>query len=73
MKLEFEEAIYSFFFILTKKRYMYRAINSREGEIEKKIGKKGVLLARRDNSKFVHVICMNKSLQISRTMYQKMI
>lgn len=53
IKLEFEEAIYSFFFILTKKRYMYRAINSREGEIENKIGKKGVLLARRDNSKFV--------------------
>ena len=32
---------------------MYRAINSRGGEIEDKIGKKGVLLARRDNSKFV--------------------
>lgn len=53
IKLEFEEAIYGFFFILTKKRYMYRAINSREGELEKEIGKKGVLLARRDNSKFV--------------------
>lgn len=32
---------------------MYRAINSREGAIESKIGRKGVLLARRDNSKFV--------------------
>lgn len=53
IKLEFEEALYSFFFILTKKRYMYRAINSREGEVDMKIGKKGVLLARRDNSKFV--------------------
>jgi len=56
VKLEFEEAIYDFFFILTKKRYMYRAINSREGEVEQKIGKKGVLLARRDNSKFVRDI-----------------
>ena len=53
IKLEFEEALYSFFFILTKKRYMYRAINSRLGQVELKIGKKGVLLARRDNSKFV--------------------
>lgn len=32
---------------------MYRAINSKYGEIEEKIGKKGVLLARRDNSKFI--------------------
>jgi DNA polymerase elongation subunit (family B) len=53
VKLEFEEAIYAFFFILTKKRYMYRAIGSRGGEISSKIGRKGVLLARRDNSKFV--------------------
>jgi DNA polymerase elongation subunit (family B) len=53
IKLEYEEAIYAFFFILTKKRYMYRAINSREGQVEENIGKKGVLLARRDNSKFV--------------------
>ena len=53
IKLEFEEALYSFFFILTKKRYMYRAINSRLGQVDMKIGKKGVLLARRDNSKFV--------------------
>ena len=56
VKLEFEESIYAFFFILTKKRYMYRAINSKEGVVEKEIGKKGVLLARRDNSKFVRDI-----------------
>ena len=56
ISLEFEEAIYDFFFILTKKRYMYRAINSRLGEVDKQIGKKGVLLARRDNSKFVRDI-----------------
>ena len=53
IKLEYEEAIYAFFFILTKKRYMYRAINSREGHVDEKLGKKGVLLARRDNSQFV--------------------
>jgi DNA polymerase elongation subunit (family B) len=52
IKLEFEEAIYSFFFILTKKRYMYQKC-LRDGIIDTKIGKKGVLLARRDNSKFV--------------------
>lgn len=50
--LEFEEEIYDFFFILTKKRYMYRKC-LRDGVVEDKIGKKGVLLARRDNSKFI--------------------
>uniref|UniRef100_A0A6C0LVE1 DNA-directed DNA polymerase n=1 Tax=viral metagenome TaxID=1070528 RepID=A0A6C0LVE1_9ZZZZ len=50
--LEFEEEIYDFFFILTKKRYMYRKC-LRDGVVDDKIGKKGVLLARRDNSKFV--------------------
>lgn len=52
LAIAFEEAIYAFFFILTKKRYMYRA-SDRDGTVSKKIGKKGVLLARRDNSKFV--------------------
>jgi DNA polymerase elongation subunit (family B) len=56
IKLEFEEAIYYFFFILTKKRYMYRSIDSRDGDVCMKIGRKGVLLARRDNSKFVRDI-----------------
>jgi DNA polymerase elongation subunit (family B) len=50
--LEFEEEIYSFFFILSKKRYMYRKC-LRDGVVDQNIGKKGVLLARRDNSKFV--------------------
>ena len=59
IKLEFEEAIYSFFFILTKKRYMYRSIDSRDAVPTKKIGKKGVLLARRDNSKFVRDVYEN--------------
>ena len=52
IELEFEEEIYAFFFILSKKRYMYRKC-LRDGVVDKKIGKKGVLLARRDNSKFV--------------------
>lgn len=52
MKIDFEEVIYYKFMILTKKRYMYYSC-SRDGEISKKIGQKGVLLARRDNSKFV--------------------
>ena len=55
MKLEFEGEIYTFFFILTKKRYMYRKVVQKEGKMvySNNIGKKGVLLARRDNSKFV--------------------
>jgi len=52
IKLEFEEAIYWRFFILTKKRYMYRSCG-RDGVVSDKIGKKGVLLARRDSSVFV--------------------
>lgn len=55
IELEFEEEIYAFFFILSKKRYMYRKC-LRDGIVDKKIGKKGVLLARRDNSKFIRDI-----------------
>lgn len=52
IQLEFEEEIYKDFFILTKKRYMYRKC-LRDGVVSGKIGRKGVLLARRDNSGFV--------------------
>ena len=55
MKLEFEEVIYWRFFILTKKRYMYRSCDDK-GNINLKIGKKGVLLARRDNSALIRSI-----------------
>ena len=55
MKLEFEEVIYWRFFILTKKRYMYLECG-RNGELSNKVGKKGVLLARRDNSMFIRKI-----------------
>jgi DNA polymerase elongation subunit (family B) len=50
--LEFEMEIYWRFFILTKKRYMYKKC-FRDGVVDQNIGKKGVLLARRDNSIFV--------------------
>lgn len=50
--LEFEKIIYWKFFILTKKRYMMITC-LRNGILSIKIKNKGVLLARRDNSKFV--------------------
>jgi DNA polymerase elongation subunit (family B) len=52
ISLAFEDNIYWQFLILSKKRYMYKACG-KDGVVEKKIGKKGVLLARRDNSVFV--------------------
>jgi DNA polymerase elongation subunit (family B) len=55
MCLEFEQVIYWRFFILTKKRYMYTSCG-RDGVVDKRIGKKGVLLARRDNSQLVRTI-----------------
>jgi len=71
IELEFEKEIYDFFFILTKKRYMYRKC-LRDGVVDDKIGKKGVLLARRDNSKFIRdvyegvisMIADNKSKEV---------
>ena len=64
IQLEFEQEIYAFFFILSKKRYMYRKC-LRDGNVEDKIGKKGVLLARRDNSLFVRNIYENVISKIS--------
>lgn len=55
MRLAFEEVIYPKFFILTKKRYMYQSCG-RDGVKTSKIGTKGVLLARRDNSAFIRRI-----------------
>lgn len=52
MKIEFEDAIYKKFLILTKKRYMYQS-SSRDGTIKPEIGKRGVVLNRRDNSAFI--------------------
>jgi DNA polymerase elongation subunit (family B) len=55
IKLEFENVVYWRFFILTKKRYMYKECGA-DGIVSDKIGKKGVLLARRDNSGFVRFV-----------------
>lgn len=60
MKLEFEDAIYTKFLILTKKRYIYRAC-ARDGTIKPEIGKRGVVLNRRDNSSCI------------RNIYEKMV
>jgi DNA polymerase elongation subunit (family B) len=55
MVLEFEEKIYWRFLVLTKKRYMSISCDV-DGKIQDKIDKKGVLLARRDNSTIVQTI-----------------
>lgn len=52
IKLEFENIIYSKFLIVAKKMYLYKSTDSTGLESEK-IGKKGVVLARRDNSQVV--------------------
>jgi DNA polymerase elongation subunit (family B) len=52
VNIEFEQAIYSKFIILSKKRYMYLTID-RQGTCDGKIGKKGIVLARRDTSGFL--------------------
>jgi DNA polymerase elongation subunit (family B) len=52
MKLAFEEKIYWRYFILTKKRYMALTCDFND-VVSNKIFKRGVLLARRDNSKFL--------------------
>lgn len=55
ISLAFEQVVYVDFLILSKKRYMYTS-SDRDGNISKKIGKRGVLLARRDNSPFIRNI-----------------
>ncbi|NBO23182.1 hypothetical protein EBU94_07595, partial [bacterium] len=55
MKLEFEEKIYLKFFILTKKRYCAIACDE-DGNISKKLVKRGIVLTRRDNCKFLREI-----------------
>ena len=58
MKLAFEEVIYKKFLILSKKRYMWQSC-VRDGVLDTKVGRKGVLLARRDNSKFTRDVYEN--------------
>ena len=52
MKFAFEEKIYWRYFILTKKRYMALTCDT-NNKVSDKIFKRGVLLARRDNSKWI--------------------
>ena len=63
IELEFEEEIYWRFAILTKKRYMYKKCK-RDGKVGEKIGNKGVLLSRRDNSPLVRNIYENIMMKI---------
>ena len=67
--LEFEGEIYQRYLILTKKRYMYIS-SGKDGKIltnkdgTQKIGKKGVLLQRRDNCDFVRELYSNITMEI---------
>jgi DNA polymerase elongation subunit (family B) len=58
LELEFEQVIYWRFLILAKKQYMYYSCD-RDGVVDNDVGKKGVILARRDNSTFVREIYRN--------------
>lgn len=49
MRLEFERTIFKRYIIFKKKKYMYQTCD-RDGTVDKTIGKRGVILARRDNS-----------------------
>ena len=55
MKLVFEEKIYKKFLILTKKRYMALTCDN-QGKDDTKLTIRGVLLARRDNARWVRSI-----------------
>ena len=55
MKLEFEEKIYLSFLMVTKKRYLYTEAR-KDGSVVDKIGKKGVLLVRRDYNEYARII-----------------
>ena len=52
MKLEFEGKCYTKFLILTKKRYVCKVVK-RNGDAEKKLMIRGIVLKRRDNCKFL--------------------
>lgn len=55
MKLVFEEKIYKTFLILTKKRYMAYTCGE-DGALDEKLTIRGVLLARRDNCKWIRIL-----------------
>jgi len=64
MFLDFEKVIYTDFLIITKKRYIYRSC-FRDGITDlDKIGKKGVLLTRRDYSNWIRDVYKKTVLMI---------
>ena len=63
MKLEFEGFIYWRLLTLTKKRYVSLKCN-KEGVVSKELEKKGVLLARRDNSKYIRDVYQDTVMKI---------
>lgn len=63
IELEFEEEIYKRFFIITKKRYMYKKCKQ-DGIVEEKVGSKGVLLSRRDNCPFIKTLYSSIMMKI---------
>ena len=52
MKLEFEDKVYCKFLILTKKRYVGQTIDE-DGNLGKKLTKRGIVLQRRDNCRLL--------------------
>ena len=70
MRLAFEEKIYWKFFILTKKRYMALWC-LQDGVISDQIFKRGVLIARRDNSKFIREIYKEVVMKVLYSKPQK--
>ncbi len=52
IQLEFEDEVYSKFLIFTKKRYCYQKLE-KSGKLCDGIGKKGILLCRRDTCKYI--------------------
>jgi len=62
MKFAYEEQIYWRYLILTKKRYMALKCDL-DGTVDNKIAKRGVLLSRRDNSKYIRDTYANTILK----------
>lgn len=62
MKFAYEEQIYWRYLILTKKRYMALKCEL-DGTVDDKIAKRGVLLSRRDNSKYIRDTYANTILK----------
>lgn len=72
MKLEFEQTIYDRFLILSKKRYIYQSMD-RMGCLNTQVGKKGVVLSRRDNSNIVRSVYEKLSMLIFQRTCKKII